>query len=78
MLTNTIIYNIYEIGLLIMKGYEYYMESSLRTIASKEFKYESEVYKIVDFINKNISRTNLVLGLTKKDSKSIITIYEEE
>lgn len=54
------------------------MENKLKTIASKEFNYEAELYKIVDFINKNISRTDLVLGLTKKDNKSVITIYEEE
>lgn len=54
------------------------MDNALKIIALKEFKYDSEIYKIVDFINKNISETNLILGLAKKDNKSVITIYEEE
>lgn len=53
------------------------MDNGLRIIAFKEFKYDNEIYKIVDFINKSIVGTDIVLGLTQKNNKSIITVYKE-
>lgn len=54
------------------------MDNKLKTVALKEFTYNAELYKIIDFINKNIAHTNIVMGLSEKNGKSIITIYEEE
>lgn len=35
-----------------------------------------ELYKIVDFLNKNLKDKNLIFGLNKKDEKMIISVYE--
>lgn len=35
-----------------------------------------ELYKIVDFLNKNLKDKDLIFGLAKKESKMTISIYE--
>jgi len=35
-----------------------------------------ELYKLVDFLNKNLKDKNLIFGLSQKDDKMTITIYE--
>ncbi|MGE5329574.1 MAG: DUF4264 family protein [Deltaproteobacteria bacterium] len=34
-----------------------------------------ELYKLVDFLNKNLKEKNLIFGLTKQQEKMKITIY---
>lgn len=54
------------------------MKDKLELIASKELNYYNEMYKVVDFLNKNLSDYNIVFGITEKDDKSIINIYKEK
>ncbi|MCT8975548.1 YpmA family protein [Clostridium sp. CX1] len=54
------------------------MKDKLELIASKEFNYYEEMYKVVDFLNKNLSEKDLVFGITEKDDKHIINIYKEK
>ncbi|WP_066635676.1 YpmA family protein [Desulfolucanica intricata] len=53
-------------------------EPKLELIATKTFKEYSEMYKVVDFLNKNLKDKNIMFGLTKNTStkKMIISIYE--
>ncbi len=54
------------------------MQDKLELIASKEFIYHEEMYKVVDFLNKNLSENNLVFGITEREGKNIINIYKEK
>ncbi|NMM62699.1 DUF4264 family protein [Clostridium sp. P21] len=54
------------------------MQDKLELIASKKFEYYAEMYKVVDFMNKNLSEYNIVLGITEKENKNIINIYKEK
>lgn len=49
----------------------------LKVVAQSEFENYSQLYKIVDFLNRSLKHKNIVFGLTSKDSKMYITIYEE-
>jgi len=53
------------------------MKEGLKLIASKEFVQVDEIYKIVDFLNKNLAELKVVFGTQKKENKSIINIYKE-
>lgn len=48
----------------------------LNLFAIKEFKEHEEMYKVVDFLNKNLKGDGLVFGLTKKGELNIISIYK--
>ena len=50
----------------------------LELIAVRPFKPYDEMYKVVDFLNKELKNKNLIFGLTKdKDNSSMrISIYE--
>ena len=54
------------------------MKDELELIAAKEFSYYDEMYKVVDFLNKNLSGYDLVFGITEKNDKHIINIYKEK
>jgi hypothetical protein len=54
------------------------MQDKLELIASKEFSYYEEMYKVVDFLNKNLSEYNVVFGITEREGKHIINIYSEK
>lgn len=49
----------------------------LEKISCKEFQHYEDMYKIVDFLNKNLADIGVAFGLTIKDSKDVITIYKE-
>ncbi|WP_031513978.1 YpmA family protein [Desulfofalx alkaliphila] len=51
-------------------------EGKLELIAHKSFAQYSEMYKLVDFLNKSLKDKNVIFGLTKKNDKMTITIYE--
>lgn len=54
------------------------MKDKLELIASKEFVYYEDMYKIIDFMNKNLSEYNIVLGVSEKENKNIVNIYKEK
>lgn len=56
-------------------------KSKLELIAARTFKSNEELYKVVDFLNKNLKHKDLMFGLAKDNSKDakdtmVITIYE--
>lgn len=48
----------------------------LEPVATINIKFNDEIYKIVDFLNKNLKHKNLIFGLTKDKDKMSIKIYE--
>jgi len=54
------------------------MDNGMEVIGSMEISGFKEAYKIVDFLNKNLSSLNIAFGIKEKCEKYIITIYKEE
>lgn len=52
-------------------------EDKLELIATKNFAYYEDMYKVVDFLNKNLKEHRVMLGLRKEkeDGKLSISIY---
>ena len=50
----------------------------IELIATQKVGLNGELYKVVDFLNKNLKGYKLMFGLSKKDDEMIITIYEVE
>lgn len=49
----------------------------LELIAAKEFKSYPDMYKIVDFLNKNLKDKKIMFGLSKtQNGNMLISIYE--
>jgi len=48
----------------------------LELIAKKEIDYNDELYKLIDFLNKNLKNKHIILGISKSKDKAIISIYE--
>lgn len=49
----------------------------MRLIAVHDLAYNPELYKLVDFLNKNLKDKNIIFGLSKKDDKTmIVSVYE--
>ena len=44
--------------------------------ATIEIMSNPELYKLIDFLNKNLKDSNIIFGLSKKDDKMKISIYE--
>ncbi len=44
--------------------------------ATVEIESNIELYKVVDFLNKNLKSRDLIFGLSKKGDKMTISIYE--
>lgn len=52
-------------------------QNKLELIATKEFKTYSDMYKVVDFLNKNLKDKRLLFGLSKTNNGNmLISIYE--
>jgi len=53
-------------------------EGKLGLVATKTFKPYDEMYKVVDFLNKNLKDRQLLFGLTRDvpGGEMIISIYE--
>lgn len=53
-------------------------EDKLELIATKNFEYYEDMYKVVDFLNKNLKEHKVMLGLRqeKEDGRLSISIYE--
>ncbi|MBC2581353.1 YpmA family protein [Clostridium sp. DJ247] len=54
------------------------MKDKLELIATKEFPLYEDMYKIVDFLNKNLGKYDIVFGITEHNGKNTINIYKEE
>lgn len=52
------------------------MKDKLELIASREFKSYEEMYKIVDFFNKNLGEMGLTFGLSERKGIQIVSIYK--
>ena len=50
----------------------------LELIATQRVQANPDLYKIIDFLNKNLKRYRLMFGLTKQDDTMTVTIYEVE
>lgn len=50
----------------------------IELIATQKLKAQTEMYKVVDFLNKNLKEHQLMFGLTKKEETMTISIYEVE
>lgn len=53
-------------------------EGKLELIATQRFDLNPELYKIIDFLNRNLKKYNFMFGLSKDSDAVIITIYEVE
>ncbi|WP_059034351.1 YpmA family protein [Tepidanaerobacter syntrophicus] len=50
--------------------------SKLELIAKKEVVYSDELYKVVDFLNKNLKNKKVIIGISKNGDMATISIYE--
>lgn len=53
-------------------------QGKLELIATQRIGVNGELYKIVDFLNKNLKNHRLMFGLTKKEDTMVISVYEVE
>lgn len=53
-------------------------QGKLELIATQRIGVNGELYKVVDFLNKNLKNHGLMFGLTKKEDKMVISVYEVE
>lgn len=53
-------------------------QGKIELIATQRLGLNGELYKIVDFLNKNLKDRGLMFGLTKKEDQMIISVYEVE
>ncbi|MDT3699954.1 MAG: YpmA family protein [Thermincola sp.] len=53
-------------------------KDKLELIASKTFKPYDDMYKVVDYLNKNLKHKKVMFGLTRntETQEATITIYE--
>ncbi|NLI93665.1 MAG: YpmA family protein [Peptococcaceae bacterium] len=50
----------------------------LELIATQKFTNYSEMYKVIDFLNRNLKQHHLLFGLTKSNDSMVISVYEVE
>ena len=50
----------------------------LELIAACKVQANSELYKIIDFLNRNLKDHQVMFGLTKKDEIMTVSVYEVE
>lgn len=51
----------------------------MELIALTEIRNNAELYKLVDFLNKNLKNRGLIFGLSRKDADMMtITIYDTQ
>lgn len=53
-------------------------QGKLELIAIQRFSVNGELYKVIDFLNKNLKEYKLMFGLTKKEDTMVISVYEVE
>lgn len=52
--------------------------NELQLLAIKEFEKHPNMYKIIDFLNKSFKNKDIIFGLTRKDEKDTISIYDSK
>jgi len=52
-------------------------KEQLKILGQKEFDKDAELYKVIDFLNKSLKQKGLIFGVTRKNSKMTVSIYEE-
>ena len=50
----------------------------IELLATQTVGWNGELYKVVDFLNKNLKSYKLMFGLSKKEDSMVITVYEVE
>ena len=53
-------------------------QGKIELIAIQRVSSNGELYKIVDFLNKNLKGHKLMFGLSKKEDDMVISVYEVE
>lgn len=53
-------------------------QGKIELIASQRVSVNGELYKVIDFLNKNLKDYHLMFGLRKKEDKMVISVYEVE
>lgn len=53
-------------------------QGKIELIASQRVGVNGELYKVVDFLNKNLKGYRLMFGLKKREDKMVISVYEVE
>lgn len=49
----------------------------MRLLAVHNIEYSPDLYKLVDFLNKNLKDKGIIFGLSKKDDKTMaVSIYD--
>ncbi len=48
----------------------------LELLATLKLKNNDELYRVVDFLNRNLKSYNVMFGLTKKDEEMTFSLYE--
>lgn len=48
----------------------------LEPVATLKLQKNDELYRLVDFLNRNLKAHNLMFGLTKKGEEMTISVYE--
>lgn len=51
-------------------------KNKLELLAKREIAYSDDLYKLVDFLNKNLKDKGVIIGISKNADKAIISIYE--
>lgn len=51
-------------------------EDKLELLAKRELLYNDELYKLVDFLNKNLKHKHIILGISKEGEKATVSIYK--
>lgn len=53
------------------------MSDGLDLISSKEFKSKEDMYKIIDYLNKNLVQYGFIFGISIKNENYFINIYKD-
>ena len=53
------------------------MKDEIDLICKKEFSYYEDMYKVIDFMNKNLSELNIIFGISESNGNHVISIYKE-
>jgi len=51
-------------------------EGKLELVATLKMENNDELYRLVDFLNRNLKSYNLMFGLTKKGEGMAVSLYE--
>lgn len=51
-------------------------QEGLKVKATIEVNAHDELYKLIDFLNKNLKDKNIIFGLAQKEGHMCVTIYQ--